>query len=149
MQGIGKSVIFVEMERMNRIVSVLLMALIGCVTVFQCHHHDACGNAFFLTYGNEDVAIGLQHGDCHGHDGCAAHGDEAPDCGMHLDEAMMMKSAAPHMENICAWCLLAVDRSFDFSMPEFPGDVVLWEYEADGVTVGYSHVSRLRGPPFV
>ncbi len=138
------------MERMNRIISVLLVALIGCVTVFQCHHHDADGHAFFLTYGDNEVTSGLSHGDCHSHDDGVADGEQDGECGMHLAEAMTIgrNTAA----DVCfdAVCCVSADCFFDFSSPEIClNDYLLKNVTVGAVTAGYSHANLLRGPPSV
>lgn len=103
------------MEKVNRIVAVFLMALIGCVTVFQCHHHDGSGHAFFLTYSNVEITGGLHSGDCHSHD-CDHDGDDCPDpCGMHLSEMLTTEDSA--------------DTSAEYANVGF--DIFVAEYEVD------------------
>lgn len=74
------------MERCKRITALLLVALIGWITVIECHHHDVDGHAFFLTINDTEMTPGFAHGDCHTHQD-AGHRDEADRCAMHLSEA--------------------------------------------------------------
>lgn len=148
-EGCGKYVIFVEMEKLNRFISIMLLVLIGCVTVFQCHHHDASGNAFFLTIGDREVTAGLCHGDCHA--GADSRGNQGGDrdCGLHVDVAPLIEKGA-----VCAsmgQSLAVVPDEFCFSfdlrqsMPE-----LLWQNDGCvAVADGYGHAGLLRGPPFV
>lgn len=144
---IGNFTNFVEMERMQRIVSVLLMVLIGCVTVFQCHHHDADGNAFFLTYGDDEVTAGFHYGDCHSGDCGGTHRDDPEGCGMHLTEAMV-DNAVRHVCDIAVLICPAADFCCDLSTSTALCDIIPWGSEPAGnVTAGCSHVNVLRGPP--
>lgn len=136
------------MERIKSIVSVFLLVLIVCVTVFQCHHHDAAGHAFFLAYGDEEVTSGLQHGDCHSHDCGEPQGDETSDCGMHLTEAMTIGKADTHIGNVDLLFCAIVDCLFEFSV-EDGSCSDMWQVAPDFglVTAGYGHANLLRGPP--
>ncbi len=138
------------MERMNRIISLLLVALIGCVTVFQCHHHDADGHAFFLTYGDNEVTSGLSHGDCHSHDDGVADGEQDGECGMHLADAMAIGRSYIVDIFLGITCCVLVDYFYDFSSPEiYLDDCLLKNLTVGAVTAGYSHANLLRGPPSV
>lgn len=148
-EGCGKYVIFVEMEKLNRFISIVLLVLIGCVTVFQCHHHDASGNAFFLTIGDREVTAGLCHGDCQAGGDNRGNQGEDTDCGLHVDVAPLIEKGA-----VCAYMvesLAVVPDEFRFSfdlmrsMPE-----LLWRNDGRvAVADGYGHAGLLRGPPFV
>lgn len=135
------------MEKMQRTVSVLMMMLIGCVTVFQCHHHDADGNAFFLTYGDEEVTAGFHYGDCHSEDCGGSHGEEPEGCGMHLTEAMI-DNAVRHVCDIAVWSCQTADFCCDLSKLSTLCDIISWRNDFGGnMSAGWSHVNVLRGPP--
>lgn len=128
---------------------MFLLVLIGCVTVFQCHHHDAAGHAFFLAYGDEEVTSGLQHGDCHSHDCGETQGDGTSDCGMHLADAMTTGKADSHIVDtgLLLACIL-YDCLSELSVEDSScGNV--WQIDGNNglVTAGYSRVNLLRGPP--
>ncbi len=139
------------MERIRQTVAMMLVVLTVVVTVFQCHHHDASGHAFFLLGENEELAVGegMQRADCHTHD-CGEGDDEAATgCGMHLTEALTMSAVPRQVDGaeILSYC--PVDYFFDFRVTE----TVLVKTEiarriGKGAG-GYSRVSRLRGPPCV
>lgn len=136
------------MERIRSIVSAFMLVLIGCVTVFQCHHHDAAGHAFFLAYGDEEVTSGLQHGDCHSHDCGEPQGDGTSDCGMHLTEAMTIGKADSHIGDMGLPAFVIFDCLFEFSV-EDGSCSDMWQVAPDLglVTAGYGHANLLRGPP--
>lgn len=136
------------MERIRCIVSAFMLVLIGCVTVFQCHHHDAAGHAFFLAYGDEEVTSGLQHGDCHSHDCGEPQGDGTSDCGMHLTEAMTIGKADSHIGDMGLPAFVIFDCLFEFSVEDGScSDMWLVVPDLGLVTAGYGHANLLRGPP--
>lgn len=136
------------MERIRKIASLFLLVLICCVTVFQCHHHDAAGHAFFLAYGDEEITSGLQHGDCHSHDCGVPRDDGTSDCGMHLADAMTIgKSGHSFCSDVLFACVIS-DCPFDFSVEESScGNTCKIIRDLGSVTVGYGHINLLRGPP--
>lgn len=141
--------IFVEMEKMNKIVSVVLLALMCCVSVFQCHHHDDAGHAFFLTYGDTEITITGHHGDCqHHHDCKGTHDDETSVCGMHLTEALTIGKTQSHVDDMVQWTYIVADCAIELSMPDRDVEEIIPDRNPEGmVTVGYSHTELLRGPP--
>ncbi len=138
------------MERMKRMISVLLMALIGCVTVFQCHHHDDAGHPFFMTYFNEEITEGLHCGDCHSHDCDDTRADSDP-CGMHLSEMLSAKHGSEMCPDFTA-------LSIDFLLPEHFADLsekcitvnrIAAIAELCPVYDGQARAISRRGPPLV
>lgn len=125
------------------------MVLIGCVTVFQCHHHDASGHAFFLMTGDEELAAGFRVADCHAHDGNEnGHDGETAQCGMHLDEAQPVSKSNGFHGMAPDWAFIpAVDTSRS-GFENITIDNAFLEERAE-VAVGYRRHVPLRGPPCV
>lgn len=146
-----KSAIFVEMERIRQTVAIMLVALTVVVTVFQCHHHDASGHAFFLLGEDEELAVGegLQRADCHSHDCEEGEDEAATGCGMHLTDALTMCSVSRLLEAVDMLSYCPVDYFFDFRVTETAVVTTEIARRIEGESEGYSRVSRLRGPPCV
>lgn len=150
--AMGDFAIFVVMEKVNRIIAVFLMALIGCVTVFQCHHHDSVGHPFFTTYFNNEITGGLHAGDCHSHD-CDHDGhDGSAPCGMHLSEVLTDDDASDSSFDytVIAFALPAALYDFDFSEAgNTPIIIYMSERrEAGSPTEVMKRVTPRRGPPY-
>lgn len=147
-EKIRKISIFVEMEKMKKIVSVVMLALMCCVTVFQCHHHDDAGHAFFLTYSDAEITINGQHDDCCHHDCQGTQGDEASVCGMHLTEAMTITKTQSHFEDFSLWSYVIADCAFDMVLLECYAKDVCLERGVIGTEIGgFGSAMKLRGPP--
>lgn len=128
---------------------MLLVVLIGCVTVFQCHHHDAAGNAYFLAMGAGDVTPDMRHADCHGEGGGTGHSGPTAGCGFHVDVAPLIDKACDCISYSHAYVFIVSDCDFDFGQEQIIADLLCDEESAGDVAAGYSRVGLLRGPPCV
>jgi len=127
----------------------MLVALIGCVTVFQCHHHDMAGHAFFLVSGDNEVIPGLGHGDCQADGDGARHDGNTADCGLHVDVAPLIEKDAVR-ECVYPDFVFIADALIPSSDVSQPISVLLWRNDVPAVvTDGHIRTGLLRGPPCV
>lgn len=142
------------MQSIRKIVSLMLLMLTGWITVFQCHHHDVCGHAFFASFCDMEVAIGEHHSEgCHDceedagcHDGHQCNHSGSTECGMHLAEAV----CADNHDNEFDDCGLSLFISVVITGLEDTEATELSDIECNedcSLTAGCCQVSKLRGPP--
>lgn len=142
------------MHRIRGIVSVVLMVLIGWITVFQCHHHDVCGHAFFASFSDAEVALSEHHSlGCHdcttetvSHEGHQCNHSGSTECGMHLADAL----CDHNYDNEFSDSGLSVFVPIDITGLSEPEETELSDKEQNEdycLTAGCRRVSKLRGPP--
>lgn len=136
------------MEKMTKILSGLMLALICCVSVFQYHHHDDAGHAFFLIESDSDITMIGSHECCQGHDCERTHSDETSVCGMHLADALTSGKAQLTIDNVVLFVCEIVDCVVNLSEPEtdvenqYAGICKIGE-----LTEKYSYAQTTRGSP--
>lgn len=136
------------MEKMTKILSIMMLVLICCVAVFQCHHHDGAGHAFFLTHSDTEITITGNHENCHHHDCEGTHSDEASICGMHLTDALIAGKAQLSVGDATLFVCEIVDCVVNLSEPEtdvenqYAGICKIGE-----LTEKYSYAHTTRGSP--
>lgn len=127
----------------------MLIALIGCVTIFQCHHHDASGHPFFLAIGELELTSGF-HPACCGADEAEEHGaGEAPhSCGMHIDVANIDDNGSENSGVMSGWTFVSVDELME-TAPRMDVITTIFTDDAGFVADGFAWLDSLRGPPCV
>ncbi len=126
----------------------MMLVLICCVSVFQCHHHDGAGHAFFLTHSDVEITITGNHDNCHHHDCEGTHSDETSICGMHLTDALIAGKAQLSVGDAALFVCEIVDCVVNLSEPEIVIDnQYSGVYSIGELTEKYCQAQTTRGSP--
>lgn len=123
------------------------MALIGWITVIECHHHDIDGHAFFLTLNDTEMTPGFGHGDCHTHQEPGNRHD-TDRCAMHLSEVSSPRTVSFNFTPDALPLFVAVSCNIDMECPatEITGNSFFISYD-DALPQRSAEVTALRAPP--
>lgn len=126
----------------------MMLVLMSCVSVFQYHHHDDAGHAFFLMHSDTEITITGNHENCHHHDCEGTQSDETSICGMHLTDALTSGKAQLSIENVALFVCEIVDRVVNLSEPEFDVEnQYAGIYTIGELTEKYAQAQTTRGSP--